>query len=146
MVPFHASSFRMGSRAVLWEALIFLDKLVPEVRIELTTYPLPRGCATTTLLRHLQRRRRRLRAAGAITQAVPRGQRRCRREKKSEMRGSQQPSAKISSDGKRGALATQRRTLRAGARDPRSRARHLTLSARARQSRKARARHRERGR
>src|SRR4051812_19192261 len=26
-------------------------KLVPEVRIELTTYPLPRGCATTTLLR-----------------------------------------------------------------------------------------------
>jgi hypothetical protein len=25
--------------------------LVPEVRIELTTYPLPRGCATTTLLR-----------------------------------------------------------------------------------------------
>jgi hypothetical protein len=27
-------------------------ELVPEVRIELTTYPLPRGCATTTLLRH----------------------------------------------------------------------------------------------
>src|SRR5262252_8391541 len=27
-------------------------RLVPEVRIELTTYPLPRGCATTTLLRH----------------------------------------------------------------------------------------------
>src|SRR4051812_21456916 len=26
--------------------------MVPEVRIELTTYPLPRGCATTTLLRH----------------------------------------------------------------------------------------------
>ena len=26
-------------------------RLVPEVRIELTTYPLPRGCATTTLLR-----------------------------------------------------------------------------------------------
>ena len=25
--------------------------MVPEVRIELTTYPLPRGCATTTLLR-----------------------------------------------------------------------------------------------
>ena len=24
---------------------------MPEVRIELTTYPLPRGCATTTLLR-----------------------------------------------------------------------------------------------
>src|SRR5205823_7487821 len=28
--------------------------LVPEVRIELTTYPLPRGCATTTLLRRSQ--------------------------------------------------------------------------------------------
>ena len=27
--------------------------MVPEVRIELTTYPLPRGCATTTLLRLL---------------------------------------------------------------------------------------------
>jgi hypothetical protein len=28
-----------------------MEFLVPEVRIELTTYPLPRGCATTTLLR-----------------------------------------------------------------------------------------------
>ena len=27
-------------------------KVVPQVRIELTTYPLPRDCATTTLLRH----------------------------------------------------------------------------------------------
>ena len=26
--------------------------MVPEERIELSTYPLPRGCATTTLLRH----------------------------------------------------------------------------------------------
>ena len=25
--------------------------MVPQVRIELTTYPLPRDCATTTLLR-----------------------------------------------------------------------------------------------
>ena len=32
--------------------LISLEKLVPEERIELSTYPLPRGCATTTLLRH----------------------------------------------------------------------------------------------
>src|SRR5262245_2063187 len=28
-------------------------QLVPQDRIELSTYPLPRGCATTTLLRHL---------------------------------------------------------------------------------------------
>src|SRR5579864_6181859 len=28
-----------------------MDVLVPEERIELSTYPLPRGCATTTLLR-----------------------------------------------------------------------------------------------
>ncbi len=26
-------------------------RLVPQARIELATYPLPRGCATTTLLR-----------------------------------------------------------------------------------------------
>ena len=32
--------------------MVLEDELVPEVRIELTTYPLPRGCATTTLLRH----------------------------------------------------------------------------------------------
>ena len=37
--------------SVFLEALISLGNLVPEVRIELTTYPLPRGCATTTLLR-----------------------------------------------------------------------------------------------
>ena len=29
-----------------------IGKLVPQDRIELSTYPLPRGCATTTLLRH----------------------------------------------------------------------------------------------
>ena len=29
------------------------EKLVPQDRIELSTYPLPRGCATTTLLRHV---------------------------------------------------------------------------------------------
>lgn len=54
------------------------QKLVPEERIELSTYPLPRGCATTTLLRH----RRALgpvvpaheaAGAGAITQAIPQG-------------------------------------------------------------------------
>ena len=28
------------------------EKMVPQDRIELSTYPLPRGCATTTLLRH----------------------------------------------------------------------------------------------
>jgi hypothetical protein len=27
--------------------------MVPQDRIELSTYPLPRGCATTTLLRHV---------------------------------------------------------------------------------------------
>lgn len=35
--------------------LILLGKMVPVVRIGLTTYPLPRGCATTTLHRHLRR-------------------------------------------------------------------------------------------
>jgi hypothetical protein len=34
----------MGSYAVLEQCLILLDFLVPEVRIELTTYPLPKGC------------------------------------------------------------------------------------------------------
>ena len=32
--------------------------LVPEERIELSTYPLPRGCATTTLLRRPRRAER----------------------------------------------------------------------------------------
>jgi hypothetical protein len=33
------------------ELLACGTELVPQVRIELTTYPLPRDCATTTLLR-----------------------------------------------------------------------------------------------
>ena len=41
--------------------------MVPEERIELSTYPLPRGCATTTLLRQIRRR------AGGYSPRVVRG-------------------------------------------------------------------------
>ena len=34
-----------------FRGVLLMEKLVPEERIELSTYPLPRGCATTTLLR-----------------------------------------------------------------------------------------------
>jgi hypothetical protein len=48
----HPFAIANGSPPAGVKTLILLKKLVPEVRIELTTYPLPRGCATTTLLRH----------------------------------------------------------------------------------------------
>ena len=46
--------------------------------IELSTYPLPRGCATTTLLRHRRATgpvvpAHEAAGAGAITQAIPQG-------------------------------------------------------------------------
>ena len=40
-----------GSRAIKKLTDVGGRKMVPQVRIELTTYPLPRDCATTTLLR-----------------------------------------------------------------------------------------------
>ncbi len=39
-------------RPCLAEAAKQRRQVVPQDRIELSTYPLPRGCATTTLLRH----------------------------------------------------------------------------------------------
>jgi hypothetical protein len=45
LAPLDARRFLMGSLVVLEQWLILLENLVPEVRIELTTYPLPRGCA-----------------------------------------------------------------------------------------------------
>lgn len=47
---------------------------MPEERIELSTYPLPRGCATTTLLRHPGPKRYGLgRKDGCYTQAQAKG-------------------------------------------------------------------------
>ena len=54
LAPFHSAKFRdvlilRTNANGFFPAL--LGKMVPQVRIELTTYPLPRDCATTTLLR-----------------------------------------------------------------------------------------------
>jgi hypothetical protein len=80
-------------------------ELVPEVRIELTTYPLPRGCATTTLLRPaLGRRAAQERGCYILLMAekerVPRWQSRLN----PQLRGSGLPPhcARTSSAGKRG--------------------------------------------
>src|ERR1700744_480166 len=50
-------------------------KLVPEERIELSTYPLPRGCATTTLLRHSGGNRAEPARGGGYSPAERQGQR-----------------------------------------------------------------------
>ena len=47
--------------------------LVPQVRIELTTYPLPRDCATTTLLRQPVWYRTGKSGAGPITRSADAG-------------------------------------------------------------------------
>ncbi len=90
-----------GSSGNALNFLILLGKLVPEVRIELTTYPLPRGCATTTLLRHPRRDRPKdgvyILLCGLRERVVAW---RIRRNLRKAWSGLPQPSGKTSSDGR----------------------------------------------